>query len=93
MDQGSSPVIAFLSFWMFLYLAVSIVLILGGIYALYCFGRAAAGMDRLASAVEEWVQMQKPDNSVYIPPEPVEPLESPTPPAPPAPTSSTETNL
>lgn len=54
---------------MFLQLAASIILILGGIYVLYCLGRAAAGMDRLASAFEEWVQMQKPANT-YQPPAP-----------------------
>ncbi|MEO6907505.1 MAG: hypothetical protein ABI210_06405 [Abditibacteriaceae bacterium] len=52
---------------MFLQLAASIILILGGIYILYCLGRAAASMDRLASAVEDWVELQKPTNT-YVPP-------------------------
>jgi len=67
MEQSTNPVLTFLGFWMFLQLAASIILILGGIYVLYCLGRAAAGMDRLASAFEEWVELQKPANT-YQPP-------------------------
>jgi len=63
MEQSTNPVLTFLGFWMFLQLAASIVLILGGIYVLYCLGRAAAGMDRMASAMEEWVQLHKPTNT------------------------------
>jgi len=67
MEQSTNPVLTFLGFWMFLQLAASIILILGGIYVLYCLGRAAASMDRLASAVENWVELQKPANT-YVPP-------------------------
>lgn len=67
MEQSTNPVLTFLGFWMFLQLAASIILILGGIYVLYCLGRAAASMDRLASAVEDWVELQKPVNT-YVPP-------------------------
>lgn len=81
MEQNTNPVLTFLGFWMFLQLAASIILILGGIYVLYCLGRAAAGMDRLATAVEEWVQLQKPDNTTYVPPAPpaapIAPIETP----------------
>jgi hypothetical protein len=69
MEQSTSPVLTLLGFWMFLQLAASLILILGGIYVLYCLGRAAAGMDRLASAVEEWVQLQRP-STTYQPPTP-----------------------
>jgi hypothetical protein len=69
MEQSTNPVLTFLGFWMFLQLAASIILILGGIYVLYCLGRAAASMDRLASAVEDWVELQKPANT-YQPPTP-----------------------
>jgi hypothetical protein len=69
MEQSTSPVLTLLGFWMFLQLAASLILILGGIYVLYCLGRAAAGMDRLAGAVEEWVQLQKP-STTYQPPAP-----------------------
>ena len=67
MEQSTNPVLTFLGFWMFLQLAASIILILGGIYVLYCLGRAAASMDRLASAVEDWAELQKPLNT-YVPP-------------------------
>jgi hypothetical protein len=72
MEQSTNPVLTFLGFWMFLQLAASIILILGGIYVLYCLGRAAASMDRLASAVEYWVELQKPANT-YVPPAPPSP--------------------
>jgi|GEM_PF-4355357 len=74
MEQGANPVLTFLGFWMFLQLAASIILILGGIYVLYCLGRAAAGMDRMATAMEQWVQMQQSAQGAdaYIPPAPVE---------------------
>lgn len=81
MEQNTNPVLTFLGFWMFLQLAASIILILGGIYVLYCLGRAAAGMDRLATAVEEWVQLQKPNTTTYVPPAPpappIAPIETP----------------
>jgi len=69
MEQSTNPVLTFLGFWMFLQLAASIILIIGGIYVLYCLGRAAAGMDRMASAMEDWVQLHKPTNT-YQPPAP-----------------------
>ena len=79
MEQGANPVLTFLGFWMFLQLAASIILILGGIYVLYCLGRAAAGMDRMATAMEQWVQLhqakQQPDT--YTPPAPVTPVVPP----------------
>lgn len=44
---------------MMLQLAATIALLLGGIYALFCLSRAAAGLDRMATALEEWVAMQQ----------------------------------
>ena len=44
-------------------LVATLALLLGGIYVLYCLGRAASGLDRLASAAEEWVSRQSPTGS------------------------------
>lgn len=38
-----------------LQLGVVLLLLLGGLYALYCFNRAASGLDRMATALENWV--------------------------------------
>lgn len=51
----SNPVAGLLGLLMILQLIVVLAVLLGGLYALYCFSRAAAGLDRLASAVETWV--------------------------------------
>ena len=58
MNSNGGPVVGLVGIWMLMQLAAFVVLLLGGIYALYCLGRAAAGLDRLASAVEEWVRHQ-----------------------------------
>jgi len=60
MESNGNPVLALLGFWMTMQLVATLALLLGGIYALYCLGRAASGMDRLASAVEELVKRQTP---------------------------------
>jgi hypothetical protein len=51
----SNPLTGLLGLLMLLQLAVVLMILLGGLYALYCLNRAAAGLDRLASAVESWV--------------------------------------
>jgi hypothetical protein len=48
-----------LGFLMFLQLIFLLALLAGGLYALFALGRAAAGLDRLASAVEAWVERQE----------------------------------
>ncbi|HVF10433.1 MAG TPA: hypothetical protein VNA16_06510 [Abditibacteriaceae bacterium] len=58
MESSGNPALALLGFWMTMQLVATLALLLGGIYALFCLGRAASGLDRLASAVEEWVSRQ-----------------------------------
>ena len=58
MESNGSPALALLGFWMMMQLVATLALLLGGIYALYCLGRAASGLDRLAGAVEELVKRQ-----------------------------------
>lgn len=63
MSDGSNAGLGLLGFWMLLQLAAFIVFLLGGIYVLYCLGRAASGLDRLASAVEDLVRRQYSDEN------------------------------
>ncbi len=60
-SNSANPVAGILGFWMFMQLATILAMLLGGVYVLYCLGRAASGLDRLASAVEELVRHQKAD--------------------------------
>lgn len=60
MSESASPGLGLLGFWMLLQLVAFVALLLGGLYLLYCLGRAASGLDRLATAVEEMVQRQAP---------------------------------
>lgn len=48
-----------LGFFMLLQLVFMLALLAGGLYALFALGRAAAGLDRLAAAVESWVAQQQ----------------------------------
>jgi hypothetical protein len=87
MESNANPVMALLGFWMMMQLVLMLALLLGGIYALYCLGRAASGLDRLASAVQEWVNRQnRPPGSTppvaplgnfaeYRPPAPTPPMQ------------------
>jgi hypothetical protein len=78
-------------FWLMLQLVLMMALLVGGIYVLYCLGRAAAGLDRLASAAEEWVQQQKaaaPANTEAIQPPGSLLRNQPYDPAPPTPPSA-----
>lgn len=93
-SSGANPVATLLGFGMLIQLVVLICLLLGGIYVLYCLGRAAAGMDRLASAVEALVQ-DKIEKETALPrapvgPSPVGPFGAPpvAHPAPPPPAAS-----
>lgn len=51
----SNPLAGILGLLMMLQLGVVLLILLGGLYALYCLNRAASGLDRMASAVENWV--------------------------------------
>jgi hypothetical protein len=68
--MNSNPALGLIGFWMMLQLAATLAILLGGIYALFCLGRAASGLDRMASALEEWVARQNastPSNSPLLP--------------------------
>lgn len=58
MESGGNAALGLIGLWMMLQLVAFLALLLGGIYALFCLGRAAAGLDRLASAVEAMVESQ-----------------------------------
>ena len=76
-----------LGLWLMVQLVVLLALLLGGLYALYCLSRAAAGLDRLAGAVELWVERESTKSSPSMlgaPPAMPIPL-MPTPPEPPRP--------
>lgn len=51
----SNPLAGILGLLMMLQLGVVLLILLGGLYALYCLNRAASGLDRMASSVENWV--------------------------------------
>jgi hypothetical protein len=52
----NDSVTGLISLWMLLQLAVLLMMLLGGLYVLYCLNRAATGMERMAAAIEFWVQ-------------------------------------
>lgn len=54
----SNPLTSLLGFWMMLQLFATLALLAGGIYLLFCLGRAASGLDRMANAMEDWVALQ-----------------------------------
>jgi hypothetical protein len=54
----SNPFAGLLGFWMMLQLFATLALLGGGIYLLFCLGRAASGLDRMANAMEDWVALQ-----------------------------------
>lgn len=58
MDSGSSATLGLFGLWMFVQLALALVLLVGGIYVLYCLSRAASGLDRLANTAENWLKFQ-----------------------------------
>lgn len=57
-------------FWMMMQLVAMLALLVGGIYVMFCLGRASAGIDRLATAMEIWVERQTPQESVNPPANP-----------------------
>ena len=84
----SNPALSLLGFWMMLQLVASLALLIGGIYVLFCLGRAASGLDRMANAMEDWIELQttqsqpttpqRPGNS-YDLSTPASPIPAPTP--------------
>ena len=57
--MASNSPAAVLSLLLLLQLTALLALTLGAIYLLYCLGRAAAGLDRLASVAEAWLVWQQ----------------------------------
>lgn len=99
----SNPALGLLGFWMMLQLVASLALLIGGIYLLFCLGRAASGLDRMANAMEDWIALQTAQSQANLQAQPVLPqrpgsydLSTPTMPIPaatlfpstPAPTQS-----
>lgn len=52
---------------MLLQLILTLALLIGGLYALFCLGRAASGLDRMASALEEWLALQNANANASLP--------------------------
>ena len=44
-------------FWL-LQLGGALAFVLGGLYVLYCFNRAASGLERMAAVAEAWLALQ-----------------------------------
>jgi hypothetical protein len=65
--MNSNPALGLIGFWMMLQLAATLAILIGGIYALYCLGRASAGLDRMASAMEVWVEQQRAASTPSLP--------------------------
>lgn len=85
----SNPALGLLGFWMFLQLVATLALVLGGIYVLFCLGRAASGLDRMANAMEDWVAQQNAQLQSKTPPPAVSPVPpTPVPPVAPVPASN-----
>jgi hypothetical protein len=71
--MNSNPALGLIGFWMMLQLAATLAILIGGIYALYCLGRASAGLDRMASAMEAWVEQQRAASTPLLPGSPASP--------------------
>lgn len=67
MNEGSNPLASALGFWMMIQLVSTLTLLLGGLYALFCLSRAASGLDRLASAVEDLVARNASSHNANLP--------------------------
>lgn len=57
--MGSNSTSAVLSLFVLLQIGGALAFALGGLYVLYCFNRAAAGIDRMADVAEAWLLMQQ----------------------------------
>jgi hypothetical protein len=67
MNGGGNPLTNVLGFWMMMQLVSTLALLLGGLYALFCMSRAASGLDRLASAVEDLVARGASTPNAHLP--------------------------
>ena len=89
MNSAPQAVTGMLGLWLIVQLVVLLALLLGGLYALFCLSRAAAGLDRLASAVEQWVERENTKNPPPAPsalfPDAMRPVPIPSTPIPPEP--------
>lgn len=56
--MGSNSSNAVLSLFLLLQLGGALAFVLGGLYILYCFNRAAAGLERMADVAEAWLALQ-----------------------------------
>lgn len=56
--MGSNSSNAVLSLFLLLQLGGALAFVLGGLYVLYCFNRAATGIERMAEAAEGWLALQ-----------------------------------
>jgi len=65
--MDSSPALGLLGFWMMLQLMATLALLVGGIYVLFCLGRAASGLDRMANAMEDWIALQTAQSQPTMP--------------------------
>lgn len=68
MNSEPSTAASLLGLWMLLQLVLMLGFLLGGLYVLYCLNRAAAGMDRLASVAEAWLETQQKAARPTLPP-------------------------
>ncbi len=80
---------AVISLLLLLQLGGALMFVLGGLYLLYCFNRAASGVERMADAAEAWIALQQyqvaraHETQTVAPP--VAPQNMATPDSPPAP--------
>ncbi len=56
--MGSNSSNAILSLLIVLQLGGALAFVLGGLYVLYCFNRAASGLERMADTAEAWLALQ-----------------------------------
>ena len=86
--MASNSSSAVLSLFLLLQLGGALAFVLGGLYILYCFNRAASGVERMADAAEAWLALQhyQAAQTTAAPAATVEtaPVTSPKPPPPPA---------
>ncbi len=90
MESQANPVAGIFGILLLTQLVLVIAALVGGLYLLYSMGRIAAGMERTAGALEEWLRQQKAAGaaSPAKPPAwepPAMPPVAPVPPTPPLP--------
>ena len=78
----SNPALGLIGFWMMMQLVATLALLIGGIYVLFCLGRAASGLDRMANAMEDWIALQSAQSQPAMPQRPGSSYDLNTPAAP-----------